>query len=75
MIVVDTNIIAYLWIPGTYTEEVIKETENIYETITETIEISKRDNIPTSEAAIKLAKERLDVVGDKKQIYIGKGKI
>ena len=46
-----------------------ERTERIYETVARVIEISKREEIPTSQAADRLAQERLASVRQVKNIY------
>lgn len=48
-----------------------EQTERIYETMGRVIEISKRQEIPTSQAADHLAQERLDSVRGVRQIFRG----
>jgi len=57
-------------IGSTYNPDRARErTERIYETVSRLIEVSKQEEIPTSQAADRLAEERIASVRKVKNIY------
>ena len=52
-------------------DRVMAKTKKIYNILLDIFEISKKNNIPTYEAANKLAEERIETIGQIKRKYVG----
>ncbi|WIV11456.1 Glu/Leu/Phe/Val dehydrogenase [Proteiniborus sp. MB09-C3] len=53
-------------------ERAMNRASNIYNVVKKVFEISKRDNIPTSKAADRMAEERIEKIGRTKTVYLSK---
>lgn len=62
----------YEEIKGYNKERAMNRASNIYYTVKKIIEISKRENIPTYQAADRMAEERIEKMGKVKTIYLKK---